>query len=354
MHGDLDRGLVNDTRPAPGGRRLLTLAAACLIAVGVAAVWIAIDNRDAADPAPAQQPSVASPAPNSAADPAATEETTASQPRAPQATQALVPATSLSADEWLTVPPDATDLEWQYAVDGDSGYARADTRSDRIVYGNTTNPELIIIHIHNPPLDPGIESGLWAEYPLRDGWIETRQLGDTEITLQGAESVDPAIADLLIATPEHMLATEPLGVRERATPVATATHDGQEWTVLIERSGRYQMAYVEMRPFTSREPELRMMIGPEPAPPGEEQTVDYQPSAFAEGMPPGDVLAIGRAPSNVSSVHVEFSDGTVVTAATNPAAPDTSDRYWIALTSLAGDGHDISVTNLTAAEVEGR
>ncbi len=94
--------------------------------------------------------------------------------------------------------------------------------------------------------------------------------------------------------------------------------------------------------------------GPEPVPPGEELTVDYQPSAFAEGMSPGDVLAIGRSPTNVSFVNVEFSDGTVVTAATNPAAPDTSDRYWIAVTSLAGDSQDISVTNLTDAGVEGR
>lgn len=322
----------NDARP---GRWLAGAAAAAVVALGVVGL-VALDRNDESSNAPADQP-----------DPAPAEQV-------PVATTALnsTPAAALSVDDWLTVPVDATELEWQYALDGDSGYAGADTRSDQIVYGTVTDPELLIINIHNPPLDPGIESGAWAAFPLRDGWIETRQLGDTEITVQGAETVDPAIVDMLIVTPEQELTTEPLGVRDRATSIGTALHNGNEWTVLVERSGRYQMAYVEMRPSGNSEPELRMMGGPELIPPGDVVSVDYQPSRFAEGMSPGEVLAIGRAPSDVSSVNVEFSDGTVVNAATSSATPDDAGRYWFAVTSLAGDSHDISVTNVTAAETE--
>ena len=74
---------------------------------------------------------------------------------------------------------------------------------------------------------------------------------------------------------------------------------------------------------------------------------------IAEGLPPGGVLAIGRAPSDVSSVNVQFSDGTVVNAATYAAGSDQSDRYWLAMTSLAGDSHEISVASVTAAGNDG-
>jgi hypothetical protein len=57
VYYDLDRGLVTTgPRAARGHRRLLSIAAACLIAVGFAAVWATIGSRQAADPAPAQQP----------------------------------------------------------------------------------------------------------------------------------------------------------------------------------------------------------------------------------------------------------------------------------------------------------
>lgn len=63
VHYDLDRGLVrNDAPPAPGGRGLLSLAAACLVVVGIAAVWFTVGNREPAEPATAQQPSSTPPA----------------------------------------------------------------------------------------------------------------------------------------------------------------------------------------------------------------------------------------------------------------------------------------------------
>lgn len=320
-----------DARP---GRWLAGAAAAAVVVFGVVGL-VALDRNGESSNAPADQP-----------DPAPARQV-------PVATTALssTPAAAFSVDDWLTVPVDATELEWQYAVDGDGGYAGPDARADQVVYGTATDPDLLVINIHNPPLDPGIESGAWAAFPLRDGWIETRQLGDTEITVQGADAVDPAIVDMLIVTPEQELMTEPIGVRDRATSIGTALHNGNEWTVLVERSGRYQMTYVEVRPSGNSAPDVRMMAGPELIPPGDELSVGYQPSRFAE-MSRGEVLAIGRAPSDVSSVKVEFSDGAVVNAATSSATPDGAGRYWFAVTSLAGDSHDISVINVTAAETE--
>lgn len=62
VHCDLDRGLVrSDARHTSGGRGLLSLAAACLVVVGIAAVWFTVDNRQAEDSAPAQQPSSTTP-----------------------------------------------------------------------------------------------------------------------------------------------------------------------------------------------------------------------------------------------------------------------------------------------------